>query len=263
MLRYRFIHVRSLLNCRTAFVVLLGEMAIAFWLKACSSVAEHCFNSAEVGGSTPSAPTKSKSSCRAVPLLLVSVLSCCDGAKVAPVATGGPASVDTGQYVIGPGDVLSIFVYEAPPLSVGELPVRPDGRISVPLVPDVMAAGKTPSELGANIAADLKKYVNNPNVTVMVRSFQGPADRQVRVIGEATDPQAIPYRENMSLLDVMIATKGLTKFAAGNRAVIVRRVGKAEQRIRVRLSDLIKDGDTSQNMMMRPGDTLIIPQSFF
>ncbi len=190
-----------------------------------------------------------------------------------PVALAAPAPVtspslpgettDTGQYVIGPGDVLSIFVYEAPPLSVNELPVRPDGRISVPLVPDVMAAGKTPTELGATIAAALKKYVNDPNVTVMVRSFQGPADRQVRVIGEATDPQAIPYRENMSLLDVMIATKGLTKFAAGNRAVIVRRVGTSEKRIRVHLSDLIKDGDISQNVMMQPGDTLIIPQSFF
>jgi len=165
--------------------------------------------------------------------------------------------------VIGPGDVLSIFVYEAPPLSVSELPVRPDGRISVPLVPDVMAAGKTPSELGADIALALKKFVNDPNVTVMVRSFQGPSERQVKVIGEATDPQAIPYRENMSLLDVMIATKGLTRFAAGNRAVIVRKAGGAEKRIHVRLSDLIKDGDISQNMMMQPGDTLIIPQSFF
>jgi polysaccharide export outer membrane protein len=159
--------------------------------------------------------------------------------------------------------VLSIFVYEAPPLSVNELPVRPDGRISVPLVPDVMAAGKTPSELGADISEKLKKFVNNPNVTVMVRNFQGPADRLIRVIGEATDPQAIPFRENMSLLDVMIATKGLTKFAAGNRAVIVRREGATEKRIRVRLSDLIKDGDISQNVMMQPGDTLIIPQSFF
>ena len=158
---------------------------------------------------------------------------------------------------------MSIFVYEAPPLSVNELPVRPDGRISVPLVPDVMAAGKTPSELGADISEKLKKFVNNPNVTVMVRNFQGPADRLIRVIGEATDPQAIPFRENMSLLDVMIATKGLTKFAAGNRAVIVRREGATEKRIRVRLSDLIKDGDISQNVMMQPGDTLIIPQSFF
>ncbi len=185
-------------------------------------------------------------------------------AAASPAPAPVPGKTDAnGQYVIGPGDVLSIFVYEAPPLSVNELPVRPDGRISVPLVPDVMAAGKTPSELGADISEKLKKFVNNPNVTVMVRNFQGPADRLIRVIGEATDPQAIPFRENMSLLDVMIATKGLTKFAAGNRAVIVRRDGATEKRIKVRLSDLIKDGDTSQNVMMQPGDTLIIPQSFF
>ena len=185
----------------------------------------------------------------------------CLAAAAAPLEASGPEAA--GQYVIGPGDVLSIFVYQAPPLSVTDLPVRPDGRISVPLVPDVVAAGKTPTELGGDIAESLKKFVHDPNVTVMVHSFQGPADRQVRVIGEATDPQAIPYRENMSLLDVMIATKGLTKFAAGNRAVIVRRDGAAEKRIRVHLSDLIKDGDISQNVMMRPGDTLIIPQSFF
>ncbi len=181
------------------------------------------------------------------------------GSDPAPAASTDVPS----EYVIGPGDVLSIFVYEAPPLSVTDLPVRPDGRISVPLVPDVLAAGKTPSQLGTEISGKLKKFVNDPNVTVMVRSFQGPADRQVRVIGEATDPQAIPYRENMSVLDVMIATKGLTKFAAGNRAVILRHVGLKEQRIPVHLSDLIKDGDISQNVMMHPGDTLIIPQSYF
>jgi len=181
------------------------------------------------------------------------------GTEPAPVASAEPGS----EYVIGPGDILSIFVYEAPPLSVADLPVRPDGRISVPLVADVMAAGKTPSQLGSEISTRLKKYVNDPNVTVMVRSFQGPADRQVRVIGEATDPQAIPFRENMSVLDVMIATKGLTKFAAGNRAVILRHAGAKEERIPVHLSDLIKDGDISQNVMMRPGDTLIIPQSYF
>jgi polysaccharide export outer membrane protein len=197
------------------------------------------------------------------------VLAAC--AALAGCGTSAPSSVpapevDSGpvsEYVIGPGDTLSIFVYGADKLSVGDLPVRPDGRISVPLVPDVMAAGKTPTELGTDIASQLKKYVNDPNVTVMVRQFLGPADRQVRVIGEAADPQAIPFRENLSVLDVMIATKGLTKFAAGNRAFILRRMGKMEKRIPVHLSDLIKDGDISQNIMMRPGDTLIIPQSYF
>jgi polysaccharide export outer membrane protein len=188
-------------------------------------------------------------------------LAACGGGAHAPeMAVGNePAS----EYVIGPGDVLTISVYESPQLSVSDLPVRPDGRISVPLATDLVAAGKTPSELGHDIEDRLKKYVQVPNVTVMVRSFQGPPDRQVRVIGEAVDPQAIPYRENLTVLDVMIATKGLTKFAAGNSAVIVRHVGAKQERLRVRLSDLIKDGDISQNVAMRPGDTLIIPQSWF
>jgi len=167
------------------------------------------------------------------------------------------------EYVIGPGDVLSISVYEAPPLSVSDLPVRPDGRISVPLVPDIVAAGKTPAQLGHEIEGRLKKYVQQPIVTVMVRTFQGSPDRQVRVVGAAAEPQTIPYRANLTLLDVMIATKGLTKFAAGNSAVIVRRAAGGEQRIPVRLSDLMKDGDLHANVAMRPGDTLIIPQSWF
>ncbi len=224
-------------------------------------MAERCFYSAEVGGSIPSAPTTKVLRLAAVLAALTIGSPCLAAPPPAPLAATEPEAA--GQYVIGPGDVLSIFVYQAPPLSVTDLPVRPDGRISVPLVPDVVAAGKTPTELGHDIAESLKKFVNDPNVTVMVHSFQGPADRQVRVIGEASDPQAIPYRENMSLLDVMIATKGLTKFAAGNRAIIVRRDGGTEKRIHVHLSDLIKDGDISQNVMMRPGDTLIIPQSFF
>jgi polysaccharide export outer membrane protein len=185
------------------------------------------------------------------------------GALPAGSAVSSADPDKSNQYVIGPGDVLSIFVYQAQPLSVADLPVRPDGRISVPLVPDMLAAGKTPSELAHEIEDKLKKYVQTPNVTVMVHTFQGPAERQIRVIGEAVDPQAIPYRENMTVLDVMIATKGLTKFAAGNRAVIVRHQGNGTVRVPVHLSDLIKDGDISQNMPIRPGDTLIIPQSWF
>jgi polysaccharide export outer membrane protein len=235
--------------------------------KACSSVAERCFYPAEVGGSTPSAPTaphrlvrKARRRFLLTALLALPVLSACGGKTAAVVdAPDEPSS----EYVIGPGDVLSISVYEAPPLSVEGLPVRPDGRISVPLAPDLVAAGKTPTQLGTEIEEKLKKYVQNPNVTVMVRSFQGPPDRQVRVIGEAVDPQAIPFRDNLTVLDVMIATRGLTKFAAGNSAVILRHVGSKEVKLHVRLSDLIKDGDISQNVRMRPGDTLIIPQSWF
>jgi len=186
----------------------------------------------------------------------------------APARTADNAAV-TGvipydQYVIGSGDSLSIFVYRNPDLSDGGVSVRPDGRISTPLIEDIMAAGKTPTQLAREIEERLKKYIQDPNVTVIVRSFIGPFDRQIRVLGEATDPSAIPYRDHMTLLDVMIATKGLTKYAAGNRAEIVRRDpdGKTTT-IRVKLSDLIKDGDISQNVEMQPGDTLIIPQSWF
>ncbi|MCW3476914.1 XrtA/PEP-CTERM system exopolysaccharide export protein [Limobrevibacterium gyesilva] len=167
------------------------------------------------------------------------------------------------QYVIGAGDQLGISVYRAPELSVPSLPVRPDGRISMPLIPDIVAAGKTPTQLGKELEERLKEYVKDPIVTVMVTNFVGPFSRQVRVIGEATEPQAIPYRDHMTVLDVMIAVKGLTKFAAGNSAVIVRRVGDKRESIKVRLSSLLKDGDIDQNVEMLPGDTLIIPQSWF
>jgi polysaccharide biosynthesis/export protein len=168
------------------------------------------------------------------------------------------------QYVIGSGDTLSVFVYRNADLSEGGVSVRPDGRISVPLIEDITAAGKTPTQLAREIEGRLKKYIQDPNVTVIVRSFVGPFDRQIRVIGEATEPAAIPYRDHMTLLDVMIATKGLTKYAAGNRAEIVRRDADGKQTaIPVRLNNLIKDGDISQNSEMQPGDTLIIPQSWF
>jgi polysaccharide biosynthesis/export protein len=192
--------------------------------------------------------------------------------STAPAGTPAAASADDAaaadpsrntQYVIGPGDQLGISVYRAPELSVPSLPVRPDGRISMPLIPDIVAAGKTPTQLGKELEGRLKEYVKEPIVTVMVTGFVGPFSRQVRVIGEATEPQAIPYRDHMTVLDVMIAVKGLTKFASGNSAIIVRQVGDKRENIKVRLSDLIKDGDIDQNVEMLPGDTLIIPQSWF
>jgi polysaccharide biosynthesis/export protein len=168
------------------------------------------------------------------------------------------------DYIIGSGDQLSIFVYRNPDLSEGGVAVRPDGRISTPLIEDIVAAGKTPTQLAREIEQRLSKYIQDANVTVIVRGFIGPSDRQVRVIGEASDPIAIPYRDHMTLLDVMIATKGLTKYAAGNRAVIVRLEPDGKrQTIKVRLSDLLKDGDIGQNIEMSPGDTLIVPQSWF
>jgi polysaccharide export outer membrane protein len=200
------------------------------------------------------------------------LLGACGGASSQPPAAAADTKADTGkaaarpseEYVIGAGDQLSVFVYRNPDLSEAGVAVRPDGRISTPLIEDISAAGKTPTQLAREIEERLKKYIQDPNVTVIVRSFIGPPDRQVRVIGEATDPIAIPYRDHMTLLDVMIATKGLTKYASGNRAVIVRIDASGKQQsLRVRLNDLIKDGDISQNLEMAPGDTLIIPLSWF
>jgi polysaccharide export outer membrane protein len=168
------------------------------------------------------------------------------------------------DYIIGSGDTLSIFVYHNADLSEGGVGVRPDGRISVPLIEDIIAAGKTPTQLARDVEERLKKYVQDPIVTVIVRSFVGPLDRQIRVIGEATDPQSIQYREGMTVLDLMIATKGLTKYASGNRAILVRHGpdGKTHN-IGLQLEDLIKNGDITQNVQLQPGDTLIIPQSWF
>ena len=179
-----------------------------------------------------------------------------------PATTAAPVS-STPEYVIGAGDTLGISVYHAPELSVPGLPVRPDGRISMPLIPEIVAAGKTPTQLGKELEGQLKEYIKDPIVTVMVSGFIGPFNRQVRVIGEATDPSAIPYRDHMTVLDLMIAVKGLTKYAAGNSSIIVREVGDKRETIHVRLSDLIKSGDIDQNIELAPGDTLIIPQSWF
>jgi polysaccharide export outer membrane protein len=173
------------------------------------------------------------------------------------------AMAPTAQdYRIGPGDTLDVFVWRNPELSV-TIPVRPDGRISTPLIEDLQATDKSPTQLARDIENALKNYVQQPVVTVMVTSFVGPYSRQIRVIGEATNPQALPFRDNMSLLDVMIGVGGLTKFAAGNRAVIVRRTGSETQEFGVRIDRLLKDGDVSANVQMAPGDVLIIPQSFF
>ena len=189
--------------------------------------------------------------------LLAGMVSACTSSP--PVNQVVPANL---PYVIGPGDTMGIYVFRNPELSTTAV-VAPDGRISLPLVPDIIANGKTAPELAKAIEGQLREYVKDPKVSVIVNGFVGPSSRQVRVLGEATDPIAIPYRDQMTLLDVMIATKGLTRFAAGNRAVIIRRYGGPRQVIPVRLSDLIKDGDIDQNVMMAPGDILLIPQTYF
>ncbi len=165
-------------------------------------------------------------------------------------------------YRIGPGDSLSIFVWQNKELST-EVPVRPDGKISLPLINDMQAAGKTPTELSNDIQEQLKKYVNNPLVTVMVHSFVGPYSQQVRVVGEAQKPQSLPYRDRMTVLDAMIAVGGLTPLAAGDRATLYRTAGGKPETYGLRLDDLLKDGDMSANAPLAPGDVIIIPQSYF
>ena len=165
-------------------------------------------------------------------------------------------------YLVGPGDTLNVVVWRSPELSV-TVPVRPDGKITTPLVEDLQASGKTPNQIARDIEQVLTRYVQSPVVTVMITTFAGPYSQQIRVIGEATKPQALAYRENMTLLDVMIAVGGITDFAAGNRASILRTEGGKSYQFRVLLNDLIRRGDLSANVEMRPGDVLIIPQSIF
>jgi polysaccharide biosynthesis/export protein len=170
----------------------------------------------------------------------------------------------TPDYKIGPLDTIQIFVWQSPEFSV-TVPVRPDGRISTPLIEDLEATGRTPTQLARDIEEKLKVYVQDPLVTVIVSGFAGPFDQQVRVVGEALQPRAIPYRANMTMLDVMIEVGGLTEFASGNRAVLARGgTGAGNQgTFNVRLDDLLRDGDIGANVPVLPGDVVIIPQSWF
>lgn len=175
------------------------------------------------------------------------------------LAVTGPGPL----YEIGPGDDLGIFVYGAPDLSVANVPVRPDGRISMPLVPDILAAGKTSVQLGQEIAQRLSTYVKAPNVTVMVNSFHGPLGRQIRVVGAASKPIAIPYVDHMTLLDVMVDAGGLSRFAAGNDAYIIRHASGHEVKVPVEIGALLNSGDMSENIQMQPGDVVVIPATLF
>ena len=166
------------------------------------------------------------------------------------------------EYVIGAMDGVNIFVWRNPEVSQS-VTVRPDGRISTPLVEDLQAAGKTPTQLAREIEAVLGQYIKEPLVTVIVGGFVGTYDEQIRVVGEAAKPQALPYREGMSLLDLMIAVGGITDFAEGNQAIIVRNVDGKQLQANVRIDDLIRDGDIYANVPMMPGDILIIPESWF
>ncbi len=166
------------------------------------------------------------------------------------------------DYLIGPGDSVSISVWRNPEVS-GGFPVRPDGKITTPLVEDLPAAGKTSTQLARDIEQALSKFIQQPVVTVIVTNFVGNYSDQIRVIGQAARPQALPYRRDMSLMDVLITVGGITEFAAGNKASIIRTVDGKQEKLNVRLNDLIREGDISANIPMRPGDVLVIPESFF
>jgi polysaccharide export outer membrane protein len=174
-----------------------------------------------------------------------------------------PTSAQTldHRYKIGPLDTLNIIVWRNPELSA-LVTVRPDGRIAVPLVEDILAAGKNPQDLAREIEKGLSKVLRDASVTVIVGGFQGTFGDQIRIVGEAARPQAVPYRQNMTILDVMIQAGGLTDFANGNGAVLVRGAEGGKQ-YSVRLKDLLKRGDISANVDVRPGDIVIIPQSWF
>lgn len=194
------------------------------------------------------------------------VLAAASALALGGCATRGQQPIETQvtdtQYLIGPGDTVNIIVWRNPEVSMS-VPVRPDGKITTPLVEDLPAAGKTSTDLARDIEKALAKYIQQPVVTVVVTNFIGNYSEQIRVVGQAAKPQALPYRRDMSLMDVMIAVGGTTEFAAGNRASLIRNVNGKQQRFNVRLDDLIKDGDISANVPMRPGDVLVIPESFF
>ena len=185
----------------------------------------------------------------------------CGGAPELPPAPPA-SSLPSAEYRIGPGDSLNIFVWRNPELTV-TVPVRPDGRVSIPLVEDVVAIGKTPTTLAREYEQRLAKYIREPLVTVIVTNFVGPIPEQIRIIGEAAQPRALPYRADMTVLDAMIAVGGLTRYAAGNDSVIVRTMNGQQTTYAVHLSSLIRDGDVSSNVALQPGDILIIPQRLF
>ncbi len=183
------------------------------------------------------------------------------GEKLAAAPTSASDAVNAApDYLIGPLDQLEIFVWRAPELST-KVTVRPDGRISTPLVEDMVAAGKTPSKLSSDLEGVLREYVRTPEVTVIVSDFSSTFDQQVRVLGEAQKPIALPYQAGMTVLDVMVAVGGLTEFAAGNRAVLIRGQGEDRQSYRLRLDDLLRKGNISANVPMLPGDVILIPES--
>ena len=199
--------------------------------------------------------------CALAGLMLADRATATEAAASAAVAPAAPASPVSADYLIGPGDTLEIFVWRNPDLTI-TVPVRPDGKISTPLVEDMVAVGKTPTGLARDIEKALAVYVKSPQVNVIV-TLPASVFSQIKVIGQVLHPQALPYRDGMTVLDAVLAVGGLGQFAAGNRAHVVRNENGKQQEIRVKLNALVNDGDMKQNMPLRPGDVLVVPETRF
>ena len=199
---------------------------------------------------------------RAVGMVIAAVVIAGCGFGGPPRAPTTVEQVADYHYIIGPGDSFQIMVWQNPEVSMS-VTVRPDGMITTPLIEDLPAAGKTPTQLARDIEKALADYIRDPIVTVIMGGFGGPYSQQIRVVGQAAQPQALQYREHMTVLDVMISVGGLTTFAAGNRASIIRHVDGGQQVFRVRLDDLINGGDIEANADVLPGDILVIPETIF
>ncbi len=192
-------------------------------------------------------------------------LASCSSSPTLPTATLHPAKTDSAanyNYLIGPGDTLNIFVWRNPEVS-GSFIVRPDGKITTSLVEDIPASGITPTQLARSIEERLATYLREPIVTVTVNGFVGPYHEQIRIIGEAAQPKAVSYRQNMTLLDVMIAVGGLTEYADGNDAILVRIENGQQKQYQLLIEDLVKYGDIKGNVDVLPGDIIVIPEAWF
>ena len=189
-------------------------------------------------------------------------VSACSGLGTLPTAKLAGVKGVTSEYRIGSDDSLQIFIWRNPELSTS-VSVRPDGRITIPLIEDLPATGKTPTELARDIEKKLARYIQDPIVTVIMQGFVGPFQDRVRIVGEAARPQALPYRSTMTLLDVMIQVGGITDFAAGNRATVTRLVRGKQKSYRLLLDDLLRDGNMKANVKIQPGDLIVIPEAWF
>ena len=194
-------------------------------------------------------------------LLMQPALSQSQQNQVDAEAPVPPASVVSADYLIGPGDTLQVFVWQNPELSV-TVPVRPDGRISTPLVEDTVAVGKTPVQLASDLETALAVFIRTPKVSVIV-SQAVSALSQVQVIGQVTRPSSVPYHAGLRVLDALLVVGGLSEFAAPNRAVLIRTENGKESKIKVRVGDLLDSGDLDQNLLFKPGDVIVIHQTWF